>query len=81
MGKRENNNKKQSIFKITSFQENNEVTGSCTLVEVDGLNILLDFGGVQNDRIDFSKLVGINRKKCDLDLSAIDSIILSHAHA
>ena len=53
MGKRENNNKKQSIFKITSFQENNEVTGSCTLVEVDGLNILLDFGGVQNDRIDF----------------------------
>ena len=76
MGKR----KKDNVFKITSLQESGEVTGSCTLVEVDGLNILLDFGGVQNDSIDFGKLHMLNKKKCGIDLSAIDSIILSHSH-
>ena len=75
MGKR-----KESVFKITSFQPTGEVTGSCTLVEVDGLRILLDFGGVQNDSIEFSKLYKINKKKSEIDLSAIDSIILSHSH-
>ena len=72
--------KREQEFTITSLQESGEVTGSCTLVEVDGLKILLDFGGVQNDAIEFSKLHAINQKKCGIDLSAIDSIILSHSH-
>lgn len=72
--------RKESVFTITSLQESGEVTGSCTLVEVDGLKLLLDFGGVQNDSIEFSRLHALNKKKCGIDLSAIDSIILSHSH-
>ncbi len=76
MGKKKDNN----VFKITCFQDEGEVTGSCMQVEVDGVKILLDFGGYQDSRYTLDKILQKNSSKRGLDLSTIDGIILSHSH-
>jgi len=52
------------------------VTGSCHLVEVDGLRLLLDCGFFQggHDRED------LNRESFPFDPKGIDAVLLSHAH-
>ena len=55
-----------NTFRLTQFGENNEVTGSCMGLSVGGLNILLDFGLVQNDQIPIEKRYALNRKKLNI---------------
>ena len=52
------------------------VTGSMHVVEVDGRQIMLDCGLYQGRR---KKAFGINRE-LPFDASAIDAVVLSHAH-
>ena len=54
---------------------NRQVTGSCTLVRVGGLNILVDRGMFQERRFDKR-----NRDDLPLPASEVDHVILTHAH-
>lgn len=77
MGRKNNDN----TFKLTQYRSNeNEVTGSAMMLEVDGLNILLDFGLVQNDTIPIERLYSLNRQKLNLPLHKVNYCILSHAN-
>jgi len=53
-----------------------EVTGSCHLVEVAGKRILLDCGMVQGGR----EAEARNKEPFGFDPSAVDALVLSHAH-
>jgi metallo-beta-lactamase family protein len=63
-------------MKITFCGAAGTVTGSCHLIEVDGLRILLDCGFFQggHDRDDH------NRDPFPFDPQGIDVVLLSHAH-
>ncbi len=54
---------------------NRQVTGSCTLLQAAGLNILIDRGMFQESRFD-------SRNRDDLPIPAkdVDHVILTHAH-
>src|SRR3954471_24679457 len=52
------------------------VTGSCHLVEVNGLRILLDLGMYQGAREDARRF----NQYLPLDTHAVDAIVLSHGH-
>ncbi len=52
------------------------VTGSCHLVETNGLKILLDCGLFQGAR----EIEGRNREEFPFSPSEIDFVLLSHAH-
>ncbi|TFH08467.1 MAG: MBL fold metallo-hydrolase, partial [Candidatus Atribacteria bacterium] len=52
------------------------VTGSCHLVEVDGLRIILDCGFFQGGR----QREDLNREPFPFDPKSIDLVLLSHAH-
>ena len=60
-------------MKITFLGAANEVTGSCTLIEVDGKNILIDCGMVQGREI-FEKQIPL------VIPAEIDCVFLTHAH-
>jgi metallo-beta-lactamase family protein len=53
-----------------------EVTGSCFLVEATGMRFLVDCGMVQGGR----EAVARNREPFEFDPSAIDFVLLTHAH-
>lgn len=53
-----------------------EVTGSCHEVEAAGHRVLLDCGLIQGGRADEAR----NREEFGFDASAIDAVVLSHAH-
>lgn len=53
-----------------------EVTGSCHLVEVDGLRILLDCGMIQGGKDRHQR----NRDPFAFDPESVDAVVLSHAH-
>lgn len=53
-----------------------EVTGSCHEVEAAGHRVLLDCGLIQGGRADEAR----NRDDFGFDASAIDAVVLSHAH-
>jgi metallo-beta-lactamase family protein len=63
-------------MKITFCGAARMVTGSCHLVEVGGLRLLLDCGLFQggHDRDD------LNRRPFPFDPKSIDAVLLSHAH-
>ena len=52
------------------------VTGSCHLIDVDGLRLLLDCGLFQGGR----QRKDLNREPFPFDPKAIDMVLLSHAH-
>lgn len=63
-------------MQLTSFGAAEEVTGSCHLLEVNGMKILLDCGLLQGHRADsFAR----NEEHAE-QLKNVDMIILSHAH-
>lgn len=70
--------KTDNTFRLIQYGVNNEVTGSCMGISVGGLNILLDFGLVQNDLIPIEKRYALNRKKLEIPLHKYDYCILSH---
>jgi len=63
-------------MKITFCGAAETVTGSCHLVEVDGLRLLLDCGLFQGGRQREDR----NREPFPFDPKAIDAVLLSHAH-
>jgi len=63
-------------MKITFAGAAETVTGSCHLVEVDGLRILLDCGLFQGGR----ERRDMNRDPFPFDPKAVDFALLSHAH-
>jgi metallo-beta-lactamase family protein len=76
------NKKKEDLIKIQFCGAvNDEVTGSCTFVKVNRLNILIDFGMVQNNTLTYDELFKLNSKKLPVKLEDIDYVILSHFHA
>jgi len=63
-------------MKITFCGAAETVTGSCHLVEVDGLRLLLDCGLFQGGR----QREDLNRQSFPFDPRGIDAVLLSHAH-
>jgi len=63
-------------MKITFCGAAETVTGSCHLVETNGLKILLDCGFFQGSREVSSR----NRSEFPFDPAQIDYVLLSHAH-
>lgn len=68
-------------FKITCFHVNNEVTGSAFLMQVDGLNIVLDMGLYQNQSKHLETVYKINNEKFAIPLNKVDYIVLTSSHA
>lgn len=63
-------------MRVTFYGAAGEVTGSCYLVEVDGLRLLLDCGMFQGG----SNAAAKNAAPFRFDPRTIDVVILSHAH-
>ena len=63
-------------MEITFAGAAREVTGSCHIVHVNGKNILLDCGLFQGRRQE----AHAKNLRLPLDVSAIDAVVLSHAH-
>ena len=63
-------------MKITFHGAAREVTGSCHLLEHDGLRILFDCGLIQGGKERHER----NRAGFDFDPASIDYVLLSHAH-
>jgi len=63
-------------MKITFCGAAKTVTGSCHLVEVEGLRLLLDCGLFQGG----SQREDLNRDPFPFDPKGIDAVLLSHAH-
>jgi metallo-beta-lactamase family protein len=63
-------------MKITFCGAAQTVTGSCHLVEVDGLRLVLDCGLFQGGR----EREDLNRRPFPFDPKGIDAVLLSHAH-
>ncbi|MBU1049915.1 MBL fold metallo-hydrolase [Candidatus Bipolaricaulota bacterium] len=63
-------------MKITFCGAAETVTGSCHLVEVDGLRVLLDCGFFQGSH----QRGDLNREPFPFDAKSIDVVLLSHAH-
>ncbi len=63
-------------MKITFGGAAETVTGSCHLVEVDGLRVVLDCGFFQGGR----KREDLNREPFPFDPKSVDAVLLSHAH-
>ena len=53
-----------------------EVTGSCCLVEIHGMRLLLDCGLIQGSRADEAR----NAQEFAFDPTRLDAVVLSHAH-
>lgn len=65
-----------SIASITSFGAAGEVTGSCHLLEMNDVRVLLDCGMFQGSFAQEQR----NRRPFDFDPRTLDAVILSHAH-
>lgn len=61
---------------ITLFGAAGEVTGSCSLLEVDGARILVDFGLFQGDRRSERR----NLELPEIDFASLDAVLVTHAH-
>ena len=76
MGKR-----KESVFKITSFQPNNCVTSSSIMVEVGGKKFLLDLGQIQDSKLTFPQEYHYNMQKIQsIPFKEIDVCAYTHLH-
>ena len=69
-------------MKLTFLGANREVTGSSTLLEIGGLKILIDAGGVQGQGglKEFSAMHQFNTREFEFDINELDYIFLTHAH-
>ncbi len=63
-------------MQIEFFGAAGEVTGSCHQVRIAGKIVLLDCGMIQGGREEYER----NAAGFGFDLSAIDAVVLSHAH-
>ena len=63
-------------MKLEFFGAAAEVTGSCHILHINGKKVLLDCGLIQGSRRDENR----NRDPFPFDATAIDAVVLSHAH-
>ena len=63
-------------MQLTFLGAAGEVTGSCYLIETDGLRFLVDCGMFQGGR----EADGKNRTAFNFDPETIDFVLLTHAH-
>ena len=83
MGKKQSNKQmRDNDFILTSYQEDNEVTGSAFLLEIprEGLKILIDAGLFQSSAFDAKQVFDINKKRVKLKWNEFTHIIISHSH-
>ena len=73
-------NKKDEPFTIIQHQLDNEVTGSCYLVECDGEVILINYGSHQDNSLPLEKVYDINRQKIKIPLDKVTVSIYPEAH-
>jgi len=62
--------------RVTMYGAAGEVTGSCTLVETEGLRFLVDCGMFQGG----SDAYGKNQHALGFDVRGLDFVLLTHAH-
>lgn len=62
------------MAKVTSYGATEEVTGSCHILEVEGINIMIDCGMFQGEEEE------LNQGPFSFDASEIDYLLLTHAH-
>lgn len=73
--------KKDSTFKIKSFQPDDCVTCSSIMIEVDGVKILCDLGLLQDSTMSFKQLYHKNMQKLrSIPYEELDYVVVSHAH-
>ena len=75
---------KDMDFVFTSFQPDNEVTGSAFLLEIvnEGLKILIDCGAYQDSSLTTKQVFDINSRKISkIPWEELTHIVISHAHA
>lgn len=63
-------------MKLTSFGAAEEVTGSCHLIELDGVKVLFDCGLIQGRSKDELR----NHDPFPFNPAELDAVVLSHAH-
>lgn len=72
--------KKSEQIKIQFIGATDQVTGSKTLLQLDGLNIFVDFGSIQNQELTTDQVYKLNRKPLPIPVEDIDYVILLHGH-
>lgn len=69
-----------------NLNPNDGVTGSCHLLQIKNhkyekdLNILIDFGAIQDNTFSFDKLYKLNSRQLPVDMGIIDYVVITHAH-
>ena len=74
----------ESDFIFTSFQPDNEVTGSAFLLEIpdEGIKLLIDCGAYQDSSLTTKQIFDINsRKAFKIPWHELTHIVISHSHA
>ena len=74
----------ESDFIFTSFQPDNEVTGSAFLLEIpdEGIKLLIDCGAYQDSSLTTKQIFDINsRKALRIPWNELTHIVISHSHA
>ncbi len=61
---------------VTSYGAAGVVTGSCHLVEMDGVRILIDLGLFQGS----PEVDAWNRAPLDFDVNSLDAVLITHGH-
>lgn len=83
MGKKGKPKVKDTDFVFTSFQPDDQVTGSAFLLQVpaEGINVLIDCGMFQDSSVTYKQAHDINTRKIDMiPWREITHIVISHAH-
>ena len=74
----------ESDFIFTSFQPDNEVTGSAFLLEIpdEGIKLLIDCGAYQDSSLTTKQIFDINsRKALRIPWNELTHVVISHSHA
>ena len=76
--------KSKNNIKIQYLGANNQVTGSCTYVQIKTdkqLNFLVDFGGIQDNRLNVEDYYKANSNNLPIEFSKLDYVLITHAHS
>lgn len=83
MGKKGKPKVKDTDFVFTSYQPDNQVTGSAFLLEIpkEGIKLLIDCGFFQDSSVTYKQAHDINTRKVDkIPWHELTHIVISHSH-
>ena len=72
--------KKKEIFSIKNLQVDNEVTGSCLIVECDNRTILIHYGCHQDNSVQLDKVYDINKQKMKIPMNKLTDVFILEQH-